>query len=246
MQIRFYSVGENDAITYISSTSMEMGDALGKALASDGTVPEGATHFEIVVYTRGTLTINTDSYMVIKLDYAQPRKLDTSDIDANLSVTGKAADAKAVGDALAALNAAVFSVDAKGTEKVFTYTDGKYIDGEDGAAKDATGFEATDYINVTAGQKLMFSYPYFNGSAMRLLAIGFAWYDSSKAYISGGTYLSAFTAHAEDTVVTAPASAAYVRFTKDTAINGNNFYVADVVTLTLKEYIDAKIAALAT
>lgn len=73
VQIRFYSVDENDAITYISTTSMELDDALGKILVSDDTVPEGATHFEIVVYTRGTTPINTDSYMVIRFDYAQPK-----------------------------------------------------------------------------------------------------------------------------------------------------------------------------
>ena len=131
-------------------------------------------------------------------------------------------------------------VDTKGTDIAITYIEGSYyIDADDGEAKSITsGFHVTDFVSVAGKTKIMFSYPYYYNGAIRILRIGYAWYDSSENYVSGQAYMAANTAHVEDTVLTVPAGAAYVRFTVDEAVNGNAFYVANVVAMPIKQYVD--------
>ena len=102
-----------------------------------------------------------------------------AEIDPTLSHTGKAADAKKTGDAIASLNGALENLnDTVNGQHVINYIDGKNLDSASGALVDETGCCVSDFIPITwPGRGTYFC----NDSTKLTYRISF--YDSSKTLI---------------------------------------------------------------
>lgn len=132
-------------------------------------------------------------------------------IDPTLSVSGDAADAKATGDALSQLNERLRDpqelIDAEFPSELLNMLeveDGKYVDRTDGEIKPYVHYSVSGYI------------PVVGDAHYRGINIGnYAWYDSTKTFISGGNPLN-------DKV--SPSNAKFLRVDYTTA-NADNVHV---------------------
>lgn len=121
--------------------------------------------------------------------------------DATLTQAGKAADAKACGEAISDAVATVKTeVPVKNILNRFdlaTITDGKYVDPNSGALVTESGFFASDYIDIGDLSTIVCSYTHI-----------ICFYDADKAYVSG----QGFDTISADNSISRPATAMYMRF----------------------------------
>ena len=142
-------------------------------------------------------------------------------IDASLSVTGAAADAKKTGDEIGELksgfidfkNYAIFPGNLIDPTTIVDNKFVKYNNGQE-TTDDMPGYFCTDYIPVTAGVK-------YKGNAGR----NPVWYASDKSYLSGSNSSTAIK-----TGIVAPNGASFLRFsinkTTDNMQNAYSLYFA--------------------
>lgn len=102
------------------------------------------------------------------------------------------------------------------------YTDGYYIKYSDGTSKTITGSSVTDYIPVFEGMKITLKN---YASAITSDARGYAFYDSSKNFISGAQLTGA------DITITVPENAEYIRFTVATSLKTTYTFFIDISAL---------------
>lgn len=134
------------------------------------------------------------------------------------------------------------NINVKGTDMIFSVIgENAYINYNDGlpSTVSTATMWVTDYIYVSPDSKYMYSE---TCTLYRTLPVGWACYDSEKQFLEGTAYNQTPSPEVQNTIITLPSNARYVRFTIDESIVGNNFYIAPVETLTIKEYIDSKLA----
>ena len=125
-------------------------------------------------------------------------------VDATLTQSGQAADAKVTGDAVGQLKGDISQVEAFIEHSVIT---GKMIRASNGDYDESASYNAHEYI--VYGLSVIYLTPYFTNATY-----GYAFYDKSKRFIanSGGTY-DVVTR----TEITVPNGAYYIRFTENIA-----------------------------
>ena len=135
------------------------------------------------------------------------------EIDATLSVAGKAADGKATGDAVASLKEDLNATTGliNGIPSVTNFIDSKSIASGTGIENSAsTNFKSTDYVEIPEGATTLWV-------TMRIAAsysnLGLAFYNSSKTYISGVREHDASAKGWEYRECTVPEGAVYFRST---------------------------------
>jgi len=141
--------------------------------------------------------------------------------DTTLKESGKTADSKAVGDAIGipTIVDIPFSVD------------NSYIDSS-GAVQSATGYNATDFFDVTGADAIAFTGKM--GSSKTVF-----WYDSSKTFISGMLAPSEKMIWFYNILTLKPATAKYVRLVSKKTSASNPPTIAPVATAYYgKKYID--------
>ena len=149
-------------------------------------------------------------------------------IDASLSTSGAAADAKATGDAIAGVNGRLGELEQL-PEEVNAITDklqkveganqlnpaeaesGKFLNGTTGITSNNASYFTSGYIPVTEGDVVRV---FTNNLAVNQMRTT-AFYDSGKVFIPGSGTTSGVNS------VTAPAGAAYVRFSAGGATSYN-------------------------
>jgi len=151
-----------------------------------------------------------------------PNKYTVPEISTDLTTSGKAADAKAVGDELSEIKADLGDLDSNVHNVVslketvpISYikeNDGKYIKFNTGELITSTPYRTTNYVNITDLGKI--TYSKIKVTAASATTIGMAFYDANKEYVDGirALYKQAEAGY-EDSTVEVPSNAVYARFT---------------------------------
>lgn len=156
------------------------------------------------------------------------------EVDETLSVKGRAADAKVVGDKITSLKEDLNSyleVDFSNLFYANEATGSKRINTNTGEAESADAqFAVSDYIPVMAGKEYVINFSYYSSASY-----GMAFYDSSKTYISGIKQSNSSSSGANNFVFTVPTEAAYIRIScwsnqrpfSDVTVTLNNGVISD-------------------
>ena len=194
---------------------------------------EGATRYKVVVVKDLTGTVSMADYLSDVQSKCRYYKTIPYELDASLTSSNKAADAKAVGDIIFPLrsdvgygsNMLVDSSDDFINERQQYYYNG-------GNATYA-GFNTTDYIECIPGQKLKYRLCGYNGTVSGNLIIlaTVAYFRSDYSFLSSVCYPNTAKGIEWENEVTVPENAAYFK-----AMTGN-FVVANPYVELLAEGI---------
>ena len=128
-------------------------------------------------------------------------------IDTSLTVSNAAADAKVVGDKLNMIDANIYNIQ-------INKTSGSYINQNTGDLVTYSGWDASDFIDVSLCENVVYYTP--------VSSVYNAFYDSSKTYISGFTMTAGFLRNSPRTVKV-PSGAKYVRISNTTSSFSDTF-----------------------
>ena len=147
--------------------------------------------------------------------------------------------AKAVHDSLKSAIDDIADLDKRSTVlDDIDWTTGKCILYDDGTLYDSATLKCTDYIDVTGSTQIVYKRCVLTSSTARF---GLAFYDSSKAFISGSgqrCVLDAAAVSYELTTIDVPASAKYVRTTAFVSDSYGTFSIAVARSYPLKDTVD--------